>query len=283
MSATIGRPLANTKIFILDGNMQPVPPEVPGQILIGGEGVAREYLFRSELTAERFVSLDTLPYKGRLYKTGDLGRFRTDGNIEYLGRIDNQVKIRGFRVELGEIESTLQQHPRIRDAAVVMRQNDGIGPSLVAFVTIASAPLHKNELVAFQQKFLPGYMVASKIVILDALPTTLNGKIDRKTLMVMAIDDEPVLQDLPAASVSGLQQTLQGIWEKNFKQKPIGIDDDFFALGGHSLLAFQIFNDIEKSLKVPMMLSVLFKAPTIRLLAEEIEMKSQMEKQYALH
>jgi len=283
MSATIGRPLANTKIFILDSNMKPVPPEVPGQILIGGEGVAREYLYRPELTAAKFVSVEGLPYKGRLYATGDLGRFKPDGSIEYLGRMDNQVKIRGFRVELGEIENTLQQHLRIRDAAVIMRPDERGAAGLVAFVTISSGPVYQSELVAFQHKFLPAYMVVNNVVMLEALPTTLNGKIDRKALATMEIGNDATSHEQITPSDSELQHRLRDIWEKNFKRKPIGIDDDFFALGGHSLLAFQIFNEIEKTLKITMMLSVLFKAPTIRLLAEEIEKKSAMETQYALH
>jgi amino acid adenylation domain-containing protein len=282
LAPTIGRPLGNTKIYILDENLQPVPPEVPGQIYIGGEGVARGYLHKPDLTKERFVVVNHIPNSGRLYATGDLGRFRADGNIEYLGRIDSQVKIRGFRVELVEIENTLQQHPRVRDAAVIVRDMPGTGSSLVAYLTIASGPVNQDELVTFQQQFLPAYMVVRDIVMLDTLPTTLNGKIDRKALQALPVA-LPRERVTVTVALSATEQRLIDIWEKHFKRKAITVDDDFFALGGHSLLAFQIFNEMEKQLKVSMMLSVLFKAPTIKLLAAEVDRKEQAAKQYALH
>ncbi|MDE1175179.1 MAG: amino acid adenylation domain-containing protein [Edaphobacter sp.] len=278
---TIGKPLANTKIFILDAEQQPVPPDVPGQIYIGGEGVAREYLYKPMLTRERFIKVDHLAWTDKLYATGDLGRFRADGNIEYLGRLDSQIKIRGFRVEPGEIEATLQQHPRVRDAAVVLRALPGGTDGLVAFVTMTSAPLHSSDLIDFQQKFLPSHMVVREIVFLEALPLTLNGKIDRN-----ALKQRPVSAPKPDTStkvLSELEQKLIAIWERNFKLTSIGVDDDFFALGGHSLLAFQIFNEIERHLKISMVLSVLFKAPTVRLLAAEIERKNNLVRGYALH
>lgn len=281
--ATIGRPLANTKIYLLDARHQPVPPEVPGQIFIGGEGVARGYIHQPDLTEDRFVTMEHLPDAGRLYSTGDLGLYKADGSIEYLGRIDQQVKIRGFRVELGEIEGILLQYPRVREAVVLMHQGDiASGASLRAYVTVSASPVEDKDLIAFQEKFLPSYMVAREILILESLPVTPNGKVDKRALANAkpTVSAYSTQESKPATEI---ERKLVAIWEQNFKRTPIGRDDDFFSLGGHSLLAFQIFNDIEKQLKVALMLSVLFKAPTIRLLAEEIERKEKPRSRFALH
>jgi acyl-coenzyme A synthetase/AMP-(fatty) acid ligase len=272
--ATIGRPLANTQIFILDSSRQPVPPGVSGQIFIGGEGVARGYLHHPELTAERFVTIDQLPHTSRLYQTGDLARYRRDGSIEYLGRIDQQVKIRGFRIELGEIESILRKHPKVSDAVVVMQKDAALDSSLAAYVTASSTPPQPAELLAFQRQYLPASMIASEIVVLNHLPLTPNGKVDRKALTERRIDakEKAVVAETP---LSDIERRLVTIWEKHFNRTPIGIDEDFFALGGHSLLAFRIFSEVERRLRVPLRLSLLFRAPTIRLLAAEIERNSQ--------
>jgi amino acid adenylation domain-containing protein len=268
--ATIGRPLANTQIFILDAYFKPLPPGVPGQIFIGGEGVARGYLHHPELTAERFLTIEDLPTAGRLYQTGDLARYRHDGSIEYLGRMDQQVKIRGFRIELGEIENVLRQHPKVKDAVVVMQRDAALDSSLAAYVTASSRPPYPAELLAFQRQYLPSSMVANEIVVLNHLPLTPNGKVDRKALMERRIDatEKAVVPDAP---LTDIERKLVSIWEKHFNRSPIGIDEDFFALGGHSLLAFRIFSEIEKRLRAPLLLSLLFRAPTIRLLATEIE------------
>ncbi len=269
LPATIGRPIANTSVFLLDSRMQPVPPGVPGQLCIGGEGVARGYLHQPEMTAQRFVTVPNLPGAPRLYQTGDLARYRPDGNLEYLGRMDNQVKVRGFRIELGEIEGVLRCHPAISEAIVVVQ-----GDTMVAFLVASGAEPSFAELAALQRKSLPAYMVVSEILFLDRLPLTLNGKVDRKLLAAtrseIRSDSAPrkAQVDLPLTEV---EQHLVRIWERHFKRSPIDIDDDFFALGGHSLLALKIFSEIEKTLSTPMLLSVLFKAPTIRLLAAEIE------------
>jgi acyl-coenzyme A synthetase/AMP-(fatty) acid ligase len=271
--ATIGRPLANTMIFVLDSRLQPLPPGVPGQLFIGGEGVARGYLHQPELTSERFVNLAHLPSAGRVYQTGDLVRYRQDGNLEYMGRMDQQVKIRGFRIELEEIESVLLKHSRISEAIVVVHQDDVLGSSLAACLVAKGGSPDTTELVAFQRKFLPEYMIVSKIMFLDRLPLTPSGKVDRKLLSGMRMKSVETGHDQTAA-LTEVERELTRIWEKHFKNKSIGVNDDFFALGGQSLLALQIFREIEKKLNVSLMLSLLLKAPTIRLLAAEITQRS---------
>ncbi len=268
--ATIGRPLANTQIYILDANLQPVPPGVPGQIYIGGEGVARGYLGQAELTAERFVTLDRLPQAGRVYMTGDLAKYRADGNIESLGRIDQQVKVRGFRIELGEIESVLRKHDSIAEAAVFVHHDALLGDSLAAFVVPKqNASIDVASTVAFERERLPPYMVASRIFVLDRFPLTPNGKIDRKAMA--ASIERPKAQDtIEQSPRDPFERELVEIWEQCFERRPIGIDEDFFALGGHSLLALRLFSEIEKKLGKAMMLSLLFQAPTIRQLANVI-------------
>jgi amino acid adenylation domain-containing protein len=268
--ATIGRPLANTRIFLLDANLQPVPPGIPGQIFIAGEGVARGYLHQPELTAQRFVSLDHLPGASRAYQTGDLARYSPDGNIQYLGRIDHQVKIRGFRIELGEIETTLRRHPQVVDAIVVVRSDEALGNTLAAFVIASPSAAPIAQLIALQRESLPAHMVVSDIAILDRFPLTPNGKLDRTTLSQRA----PTMLDLAASSsetTTDTEEQLTLIWEKQFERSPIGLDEDFFDIGGHSLLAFQIFSEIEQRMHTPLMLAVLLKAPTLRQLAREID------------
>lgn len=268
--ATIGHPIANTQIYILDENLQPIPPGIPGQLFIGGNGVARGYLHRPALTAERFRKLPHLPSKGCVYQTGDLARYRDDGNIEYFGRIDQQVKIRGFRIEPGEIESVLRRHPYITDAAVIQLHDDALGNTLAACIVIPlTASIDLEDIVDFQRIHLPSYMVVNQIKIVEQFPLTPNGKIDRKTIALLCQQSVITVYTAPAPS-NVVEQELVQIWEQCFERKPIGIDEDFFALGGHSLLALRIFGEIEKRLGKMMMLSLLFQAPTVRKLAEFI-------------
>jgi amino acid adenylation domain-containing protein len=265
--ASIGRPLANTRIYLLDGNLQLVPIGVPGQIFIAGEGVARGYLHRPDLTAERFIRLDHLQEPSRAYQTGDLGRYLPGGNIEYLGRMDQQVKIRGFRIELGEIESALRSHPQVEDAAVLVQADALLGSSLTACILAKDKqPIDTAELIVLQRRTLPAYMVVTQIHLLDSFPYTPNGKVDRKTMGASL--ERPVAGEAQqTAPRNPLERELVEIWEACFERTPIGIDEDFFALGGHSLLALRLFSEIEKRLGKTLMLSLLLHAPTIRQLA----------------
>jgi amino acid adenylation domain-containing protein len=265
--ATIGRPIANTRIYLLDDCLQPVPVEVPGQIFIAGEGVARGYLNRAELTTEKFVRLADMPHQDRAYQTGDLARYRADGNIEYLGRIDQQVKIRGFRIEPGEIENAIRSHADVEDAVVIVQTDATLGNSLAACVVLkVGAVLDTAELVHWQREMLPQHMVVSHLELFSSLPLTANGKIDRKAIASrIGIEGQQSAELSPPRD--DLERQLVSIWERNFQRTPIGIDEDFFAMGGHSLLALRVFSDIEKQLGKTLMLALLLHAPTIRQLA----------------
>ena len=266
---TIGRPIANTRIFIVDANLAPVPIGVAGELHIGGDGLARGYLNRPELTAEKFIanpfSSDT---NEKLYRTGDLARYRPDGNIEFLGRIDNQVKLRGFRIELGEIETVITQHPAIEQTVVLLREDTPGDKRLVAYIVTADgSAVSVHDLRAHAQQKLPDYMVPAYFVVLDSLPLTTNGKIDRKALPA------PIGQSLSAARQyvaprDSYETALCDLWSEALHIDQVGIDDDFFALGGHSLLAAKLFARMDEELGRSLPLSVLFAAPNIRALAE---------------
>lgn len=269
-AATIGRPLANEQVYLLDRNLQPVPIGIPGEIYIGGDGVARGYLNRLELTSERFISnplatpqnSDIRP--GRLYKTGDLARWRSEGNLEFLGRIDHQVKIRGFRIELGEIESVLRKHPCLQDSIVVVREDRPGDKRLVAYVVRKSnAEVDSDELRRFAREALPEYMVPPAFVFLDALPLTPNGKVDRKALPAPEHDRGAVTSDF-IEPASPTEQQLTAIWSKVLGVERIGANDNFFELGGHSLLAIQVLSRVREKFNVEPPLNILFDAPTIQ-------------------
>ncbi|MGH8297377.1 MAG: non-ribosomal peptide synthetase, partial [Steroidobacteraceae bacterium] len=232
----IGRPIANTQIYVLDGRMQPVPVGVSGEVYIGGANVARGYLSRPALTAQRFVADPfSLDADARLYKTGDLGRWRADGMLEYLGRNDDQVKIRGYRIELGEIEAQLLRHERVKEAAVVAREDVPGEKRLVAYVTGRgeSSP-GIEDLRGRLQAVLPEYMVPSVFVVLEKLPLTPSGKLDRRSLPAPELSAyvshgyEP-----PRGEV---EEVLAGIWQELLHLERVGRNDNFFELGGHSLL-----------------------------------------------
>jgi amino acid adenylation domain-containing protein len=268
-SATIGRPVANTRVYLVDASLHLVPDGFPGELLIAGEGVARGYLGRPELTAEKFVSLAHLGEQGRAYRTGDLCRYTSEGALEYLGRMDSQVKVRGFRIEAGEVEAALLSHPSVREAVVMTHAEDGTGATLVGAVVLQDAhTLDVPALIAHQSRTLPAYMVAGNIVAVEEFPRTANGKIDRKQLTSLPIA-RPA-KEAVAKPRDPLEKELADIWREGFSISNVGIDDDFFQLGGHSLLALRIFSEIEAKLGHRMMLSVLFQAPTIRQLAEHI-------------
>src|SRR5579859_5531527 len=281
---TIGRPIANAQIYILNSSLHPVPIGVTGELHIGGAGVARGYLNRPELTAERFIPDPFSAVPGaRMYKTGDLARYRPDGNIEFLGRADHQVKIRGFRIELGEIEAALGQHPSVREAVVIAREDAPGDPStslriekrLVAYVvTEREPPPTTTDLRNFLKEKLPEYMVPSAFVLLDALPLTLNGKIDRRALP-SPDRSRPELDKAFMAPRTPTEELLAEIWGKLLGIERVGIHDNFFDLGGHSLLATQLVSRVREAFQVEIPLRRLFEVPTVAGLAESIEATRQ--------
>ncbi|CAD5916872.1 Surfactin synthase subunit 1 [Planktothrix agardhii] len=284
----IGRPLSNTQVYILDAFLQPVPVGVAGELHIGGAGLARGYLNRPELTQEKFIPDPFSNYSdSRLYKTGDLARYLPDGNIEYLGRIDNQVKIRGFRIELGEIETVLSQHSAVKTAIVIAREDETEQKRLVAYVVPQAEGISNpqeqsllavTELRQFLKAQLPEYMVPSAFVILESLPLTSNGKVDRRALPAPDFQSE----EQYVAPRNPIEEILASIWVKVLKVEQVGIHDNFFELGGHSLLATQLISRIRKSFKVEMPLRELFVAPTVAALAQVIKRVSEQEERTEL-
>ncbi|ACK73821.1 amino acid adenylation domain protein (plasmid) [Gloeothece citriformis PCC 7424] len=272
---SIGHPIANTQIYILDTQLQPVPVGIKGQIFIGGVQVARGYLNRPQLTNDRFISN---PFSddpnARLYKTGDLGRYLPDGNIEYLGRIDHQVKLRGFRIELGEIEATLTKHPLVQEAVVLLRENEVKQSYLVGYVVPQQASLTEIELLGFLKEQLPDYMTPQTLVFLPSLPLTPNGKVDRRSLPTPAIKTDA--NHCFIAPRTFVETVLASIWVNILGVDPIGIDDNFFELGGHSLLATQVISAIRERFQVELPLRQLFAAPTIRQLGEALKIEGKI-------
>ena len=256
---SIGRPVSNTQVYVLDRYLQPVPIGVPGELYIGGDSLSRGYLNRPELTAERFMPHPFSQEPGaRLYKTGDLARYRPDGNIECLGRLDDQVKIRGFRIELGEIEGVLRQHPGVREAVVLASGDEsgdpaaalGAGTRLVAYLVADQehAPT-STALRRYVREKLPSYMMPSVFVRLDALPLTPTGKVDRQALP--APDwAKPELHDTFVSPRTPVEARLANIWAAVLGRERVGMHDDFFALGGHSLLATQVMSRVHSAFQV---------------------------------
>jgi len=265
---TIGRPIANSQIYILDQGMKPVPVGMPGELYIGGAGVARGYINRPELTAEKFLANPfSAEEGGRLYKTGDLARYLPDGNIQFIGRVDNQVKIRGYRIELGEIEAVLTRHPQVSHAVVTVREESPGDKRLVAYVVATEKEeLQANELRQFLKTKLPDYMVPRAFVNLASLPLTATGKINRKALPA---PDECVFeaQEDFAAPRTPVEASLARIWSEVLKLQKVGIHDNFFDLGGHSLLATQVISRIRGVFNLEIPLRTLFELPTIAELA----------------
>jgi amino acid adenylation domain-containing protein len=267
----IGRPIANTQVYVLDPHLQPVPIGVPGELYIGGDGLARGYLNRPELTAERFLPHPFSDQPGaRLYKTGDLARYRPDGQLEFLGRLDQQVKVRGYRIEPGEVEAALTQHPAVREAVVLARE-DGPGDTrLVAYVVPNQPPgPSMSDLRSFLQAKLPNYMVPSTFVMLAALPLTPNGKVDRRALPAPA-PTRPALDDALVAPRTPVEAALAAIWAEILRLPQVGVHDNFFALGGHSLLATQVISRLQAAFQVDLPLRRLFEAPTVAELAQAL-------------
>jgi amino acid adenylation domain-containing protein len=264
----IGRPIANTRIYLLDAHLQPVPVGVHGELHIGGVALARGYHNRPILTAERFIPDPFSRTPGaRLYKTGDRAQYRPDGNIEFLGRIDKQVKIRGFRIELGEIEAVLSRHPAVREAVAVSLTEKSGDKRLVAYLVADNGSiLSTTQLYHFLKDQLPEYMIPSAFVQLDALPLTPNGKVNRRALP--APDRQrPELERAFVPPRTLVEQALAEIWSEVLRKEQVGVYDNFFELGGHSLLATQVVSRVREALQVELPLRRLFETPTVADLA----------------
>ncbi len=275
-ATTIGRPIANTQVYLLDRHLHPVPIGVPGELYLGGDGLARGYVNRPELTAERFIRHPfSRDQQARLYRTGDLVRYRPEGNLEFLGRVDEQVKIRGIRIEPGEIETVLSQHPAVLQAVVVAREDTPGDTRLVAYIVPGGdlAP-NASDLRSYLQQQLPYYMVPAAFVLLDALPLMPNGKVDRRRLP--APDPAKLaVREAFVAPTSLLQHQLVWIWEELLDVRPIGIRDNFFYLGGHSLLAARLVERVEQAYGKRIPLATLFAGPTIEDLAKALQSEAQ--------
>ena len=269
---SIGQPIRNTEVYVLDGQLEPVPLGVPGELFIGGVGLARGYQHRSDLTAQQFVPNPFSQTQGaRLYRTGDKVQYRTDGSLEFLGRLDHQVKIRGYRIELGEIESVLRQHPDVREAVVLVRDRNAGDKWLVGYVTAqAHCSPDSSALRTFLKERLPDYMLPADFVWLDKLPLNSSGKLDRKALP-LPDRTRPELGIALEAPGTETEKSLAAIWMELLRIDRVGLRDNFFELGGHSLLATQVLARIQARLNVAVSLRVLFDNPTLEELAREIE------------
>jgi amino acid adenylation domain-containing protein len=265
---SIGTPIDHTQIHLLDALLRPVPIGAPGEICIAGAGVARGYLNRPALTAERFVPDPYGPPGSRLYRSGDLGRWRHDGTLEFLGRLDEQVKIRGFRIEPGEIQAVLERHPQVAQATVIAREDHPGQRQLVGYVVPAHADRPQPAaLRRYLAEHLPDYMVPAAVVLLDALPLTPNGKIDRKALPAPDFTAQASSRDPQTPN----EHALAALFAEVLGLPRVGIDDDFFALGGHSLLAMRLASRIRTTLNVELPVRTLFEAPSVAQLAARLQ------------
>ena len=278
----IGRPIANAQVYILDAHGEPVPVGVAGEMYIGGAGVARGYLNRPELTAERFLpDLFTGEPGARMYRTGDLGRWLADGNIEFLGRNDFQVKIRGFRIELGEIEARLAEHPAVREAVVIAREDTPGDKRLVAYFTSSErdesdeSAIAAEELRSHLSAKLPEYMVPAAYVRLESLPLTPNGKLDRKALP--APEDDAYSTPGYEPPQGETEAKLAAIWAEVLKLDRVGRHDNFFSLGGHSLLAVRVVTRLQQALSVEVAIRDLFTHPVLADLARALDSAAHAE------
>ena len=274
--STIGKPIANVEVYLLDDWLQPVPVGVTGEIHIGGIGIARGYMYRPDLTAERFVPNPFSNAAGsRLYRTGDLARYLPDGSIEFVGRADQQVKLRGLRIELGDIEAAITRHPRVRKAAVLLREDVPGQKYLAAYIVpVEAESIDAAQLRGFLEERLPEYMLPPAFVFLESLPLTPNAKLDRKALPAPVLagrESEKVY--VPAGGAT--QEIVARIWSHLLGGKRVGLLDNFFELGGHSLLAAQAVSRIRDAFDIELPLRTLFEQPTVEGLSREIELASQ--------
>jgi hypothetical protein len=270
-SPPIGGPMWNTSFYVLDTNRQPTPIGIPGELYIGGHGLAPGYLHRPELTAEKFVADPfSTDEQARLYRTGDLVRWRENGTIEFLGRVDLQVKLRGFRIELEEIEAVLDTHPDVAGAAAVVREDVPGNQRIVAYFVPADGRTPQvDELRRLCKAKLAPYMVPSTFVHLDAFPTTPNRKLDRRALP--APDGaRPDLERSYAGPETPFEETLASIWQEVLAVDRVGIDDNFFDLGGHSLLAVKMLARVQEIFDLDLYLGIVFERSTVRELAARL-------------
>ena len=263
----IGRPIANTRVYVLDSHGEPVPVGVAGELFIAGDGVTAGYIGQPERTAERFVAERFGPDPGaKMYRTGDLVRYLPDGNLEFLGRVDDQVKIRGFRIELGEIEAVLLKHQGVKQAAVIALTDERGDKSLAAYVV---GTAEGDELRRYLRENLPDYMLPSAIIGLPKLPLNANGKIDRQALPkpedVKAATKEPVAARTPS------EEVVASIWAEVLRREGLGVEDNFFEIGGHSLLATQIASRLREHFKTPVPVRAVFESPSIAELAKRMD------------
>ncbi len=265
----IGRPIANTQIYLLDSYLEPVPSGATGELYVGGEGLARGYLNSPALTAEKFIANPFSDKSGmRLYKTGDLARFLPSDELEFLGRVDTQVKIRGFRIELGELEYTLKEHPWVADAVVTVREDVPGDVRLIAYcVTHQPRPTASDELQSFLKEKLPHYMIPAAFVILSTFPLTINGKVDRAALPAPELYHAKSEMSY-AQPRTEVERTIVGLWQEMLRLKRVGIYDNFFDLGGHSMLMVQLHSRLRSNLNRDIPIIDLFGHPTISSLAE---------------
>ncbi len=270
----IGRPIANTQIYILDSHLQPVPIGVVGELHIGGVQVARGYLNRPDLTKEKFIPNPFTNIKSsRLYKTGDLARYLPDGSIEYIGRVDYQVKIRGFRIELGEIENALSTHPQVREAVVIVRSDNPAEKQLVAYITTKQEKLSPNTLREFLKQKLPDYMIPAAFVILETLPLSPSGKVNRRGLPKPTVSNFSQYHGTVPPR-NDTERGLAKIWSEILNIQSVGVQDNFFEIGGTSLSAIHLIAAIEQQFGRELSLSALLRIPTIEELAKVLHLSS---------
>ncbi|WP_139488459.1 non-ribosomal peptide synthase/polyketide synthase [Brevibacillus dissolubilis] len=267
---TIGRPIRNAKVYVLNDQLQPVPVGVPGELYIGGSGLARGYWNRPDLTAERFIQSPFAAEGERLYRTGDLVRYLPDGEIEFIGRIDDQVKIRGYRIELGEIESILRQHPAVKEAVVIAREDQAGDKRLAAYMTAESTTIPaSDELTAWLKQTLPSYMVPSGYKWLDTIPLTVNGKVDRRALPAPEWG-QATANKVYVAPRNPVEEMVANIYSQVLSVEKVGAHDHFFELGGHSLLATQAISRLREAFGVELPLRALFENATVSSMGAEI-------------
>jgi hypothetical protein len=261
----IGKPVINTSVYVLDAQHNLLPIGCPGELYVGGTGLARGYWKRPELTSERFIPHPHRPGE-RLYRTGDLARWLPDGVLEYLHRVDDQVKIRGFRIELGEIEAALKQHADVKDAFLMAREDSPGDRRLVAYVVLADSTLTSSALHAWLAERLPPYMLPAAFLPLAALPLSPNGKVDTKALPVPE-GERPALAAAYAPPQSALERDIAIIWQEILKVDQVGLHDNFFELGGNSMLIARVHRRLRDELKMNLALVDMFKYSTVSALA----------------
>jgi len=267
----LGRPIANTQIYILDPWLQPLSFGVAGELHIGGAPLARGYTGRPELTADRFIPNPfSYQFGTRIYRTGDLAHYLLDGNLEFLGRNDDQLKVRGHRIEIGEIEAVLNSHPAVDSGAVLAREDETGEKRLVAYIASNRQPEPTvNDIRAFLKERLPDHMIPMSIALLPALPLTVNGKLDRQSLLLL--DESRIeLARTYLAPRNVIEEALVRIWSDVLKVERIGVQDNFFDLGGHSLLAMQILSRLRLTFQIELPLRALFESLTVADLASTL-------------